>query len=75
MVEGVRVGKQAVLGANVVLTQSTKIIDVTQSSPLEMKGYVPGTQRGDTGSYTKRFRQANFRCPGFNNREAKKHRS
>jgi Tetrahydrodipicolinate N-succinyltransferase len=40
-VEGVRVGKEAVLGANVVLTGSSKIIDVTQSIPVEYKGYVP----------------------------------
>ncbi|HBW87055.1 MAG TPA: 2,3,4,5-tetrahydropyridine-2,6-dicarboxylate N-succinyltransferase, partial [Crocinitomicaceae bacterium] len=41
VVEGVRVGKEAVLGANVVLTKSTKIIDVTGSSPQEIRGYVP----------------------------------
>ena len=41
VVEGVRVGKEAVLGANVVLTMSTKIIDVTGDEPVETKGYVP----------------------------------
>ena len=41
VVEGVRVEKEAVLGANVVLTQSTKIIDVSGPEPLEMKGVVP----------------------------------
>jgi len=41
VVEGVRVEKEAVLGANVVLTQSTKIIDVTGDKPVEMKGVVP----------------------------------
>ncbi|MBK7311578.1 MAG: 2,3,4,5-tetrahydropyridine-2,6-dicarboxylate N-succinyltransferase [Sphingobacteriaceae bacterium] len=41
VVEGVRVGKQAVLGANVVLTMSTKIIDVTGDKPSETKGFVP----------------------------------
>ena len=41
VVEGVRVCKEAVLGANVCLTQSTKIIDVTGKNPLEMKGIVP----------------------------------
>jgi 2,3,4,5-tetrahydropyridine-2-carboxylate N-succinyltransferase len=41
VVEGVRVGKEAVLGANVVITQSTKIIDVTQTTPIEYKGYIP----------------------------------
>ena len=41
VVEGVRIEKEAVLGANVVLTQSTKIIDVSGSEPVEMKGVVP----------------------------------
>ena len=41
VVEGVRVEKEAVLGANVVLTQSTKIIDVSGSEPVEYKGRVP----------------------------------
>src|SRR5574343_1019807 len=41
VVEGVHVEKEAVLGANVVLTKSTKIIDVTGENPVEMKGYVP----------------------------------
>lgn len=55
VVEGVRVEKQAVLGANVVLTQSTKIIDVSGSSPVEMKGVVPARSVVIPGSYTKRF--------------------
>ncbi len=63
VVEGVRVGKQAVLGANVVLTQSTKIIDVTQSSPLEMKGYVPERSVVIPGSYTKTFPAGEFQVP------------
>src|SRR5574340_1134575 len=41
VVEGVRVEKEAVLGANVVLTQSTKIIDVSGAEPIETKGIVP----------------------------------
>merc|ERR1711965_73018 len=41
VVEGVHVGSEAVLGANVVLTASTKIIDVTGSKPIENKGIVP----------------------------------
>src|ERR1700712_2994886 len=41
IVEGVRIGKEAVLGANVVLTASSKIIDVTGSEPVEYKNYVP----------------------------------
>src|SRR5260221_12521065 len=40
IVEGVRIGKEAVLGANVGLTGSSKIIDVTSSKPVEYKGYV-----------------------------------
>src|SRR5690554_7643493 len=48
VVEGVRVGKEAVLGANVVLTASTKIIDVSGSEPIETSGYVP--ERSDRKS-------------------------
>lgn len=63
VVEGVRVGKQAVLGANVVLTLSTKIIDVTGASPLEMKGYVPERSVVIPGSYTKKFPAGEFQVP------------
>jgi 2,3,4,5-tetrahydropyridine-2-carboxylate N-succinyltransferase len=55
VVEGVRVGKEAVLGANVVLTASSKIIDVTGPSPVEYKGYVPERSVVIPGSYTKKF--------------------
>lgn len=55
VVEGIRVGKEAVLGANVVLTASTKIIDVTQNEPIEYKGYVPERSVVIPGSYTKKF--------------------
>lgn len=55
VVEGVRVGKEAVLGANVVLTQSTKIIDVSGAEPVEYKGYVPERSVVIPGSYTKKF--------------------
>ena len=48
VVEGVRVEKEAVLGANVVLTMSTKIIDVTGDTPIEMKGYCSCTFRGNS---------------------------
>jgi 2,3,4,5-tetrahydropyridine-2-carboxylate N-succinyltransferase len=44
-----------VLGANVVLTQSTKIIDVTGSEPVETRGYVPERSVVIPGSYTKQF--------------------
>lgn len=55
VVEGVRVEKEAVLGANVVLTQSTKIIDVSGSEPVEMKGAIPARSVVIPGSYTKKF--------------------
>lgn len=55
VVEGVRVEKEAVLGANVVLTQSTKIIDVSGSEPKEMKGVVPARSVVIPGTYTKKF--------------------
>jgi 2,3,4,5-tetrahydropyridine-2,6-dicarboxylate N-succinyltransferase len=60
VVEGVRVEKEAVLGANVVLTQSTKIIDVTGSEPKEMKGVVPARSVVIPGSYTKEFPAGSF---------------
>lgn len=55
VVEGVIVEKEAVLGANVVLTQSTKIIDVSGDTPVEMKGRVPARSVVIPGSYTKKF--------------------
>src|SRR6201747_1362156 len=55
VVEGVHVEKEAVLGANVVLTQSTKIIDVSGSTPVEYKGRVPARSVVIPGSYTKNF--------------------
>jgi 2,3,4,5-tetrahydropyridine-2-carboxylate N-succinyltransferase len=55
VVEGVRVEKEAVLGANVVLTQSTKIIDVSGSEPKEYKGTVPARSVVIPGSYMKKF--------------------
>jgi 2,3,4,5-tetrahydropyridine-2-carboxylate N-succinyltransferase len=63
LVEGVRVGKEAVLGANVVLTASSKIIDVTGSEPLEMRGYVPERAVVIPGSYAKNFTAGNFHVP------------
>ena len=63
VVEGVRVGKEAVLGANVVLTKSTKIIDVTGLEPVEMKGYVPERSVVIPGSYTKSFPAGDFQVP------------
>lgn len=55
IVEGVRVEAAAVLGANVVLTQSTKIIDVSGTTPIEYKGYVPARSVVIPGSITKEF--------------------
>ena len=63
VVEGVRVGKEAVLGANVVLTMSTKIIDVTDDKPVETKGFVPDRSVVIPGSYTKTFPAGDFQVP------------
>ncbi|ATA73203.1 MULTISPECIES: 2,3,4,5-tetrahydropyridine-2,6-dicarboxylate N-succinyltransferase [Capnocytophaga] len=63
VVEGVRVEKEAVLGANVVLTASTKIIDVTGETPIELKGYVPERSVVIPGSYTKKFAAGEFQVP------------
>jgi 2,3,4,5-tetrahydropyridine-2-carboxylate N-succinyltransferase len=63
VVEGVRVGREAVLGANVVLTMSTKIIDVTGNSPIETKGYVPERSVVIPGSYTKNFNAGEYQVP------------
>jgi 2,3,4,5-tetrahydropyridine-2-carboxylate N-succinyltransferase len=63
IVEGVRVGKEAVLGANVVLTASSKIIDVTGSAPIEHKGYVPERSVVIPGSYAKKFSAGDFHVP------------
>jgi 2,3,4,5-tetrahydropyridine-2,6-dicarboxylate N-succinyltransferase len=63
VVEGVIVKKEAVLGANVVLTQSTKIIDVTGVEPVEMKGIVPERSVVIPGSYTKKFAAGEYQVP------------
>jgi 2,3,4,5-tetrahydropyridine-2-carboxylate N-succinyltransferase len=55
VVEGVRIGRESVLGANVVITRSTKIIDVSGSEPIEYKGLVPPRSVVIPGSYTKQF--------------------
>jgi len=60
IVEGVIVEKEAVLGANVVLTQSTKIIDVSGSSPVEYKGRVPSRSVVIPGTYNKDFAAGSF---------------
>jgi 2,3,4,5-tetrahydropyridine-2-carboxylate N-succinyltransferase len=63
IVEGVHVGKEAVLGANVCLTASTKIIDVTGETPIERKGFVPARSVVIPGSYTKKFAAGDFQVP------------
>jgi len=63
VVEGVRIEKEAVLGANVCLTASTKIIDVTGDEPVEMKGIVPARSVVIPGSYTKKFAAGEFQVP------------
>ena len=55
VVEGVRVEREAVLGANVVLTQSTHIIDVTGAEPVVYKGRVPARSVVIPGTYTRRY--------------------
>lgn len=63
VVEGVRVEKEAVLGAGVTLTMSTKIIDVTGSTPVEYKGVVPARSVVIPGSYTKTFPSGDYQVP------------
>ena len=63
VVEGVRLGKEAVLGANVVLTASTKIIDVSGYSPIEYKGEVPERSVVIPGTYTKTFPAGDYQVP------------
>ncbi len=63
VVEGVRVEREAVLGANVCLTASTKIIDVTGSQPVEYKGFVPSRSVVIPGSYTKKFESGEYQVP------------
>lgn len=60
VVEGVRVQKEAVLGANVVLTMSTKIIDVSGDKPIEYKGIVPPRSVVIPGAYEKKFPAGNY---------------
>ena len=63
IVEGVRVQKEAVLGANVVLTASTKIIDVTGESPVEFKGNIPVRSVVIPGTYNKNFKSGSYQVP------------
>lgn len=63
VVEGVRVGREAVLGANVVLTASSKIIDVTGSEPVEYKGFVPPRSVVIPGTIPKQFPAGEYQVP------------
>ena len=63
VVEGVRIGRQAVLGANVVLTASSKIIDVSGPEPIEYKGFVPPGSVVIPGSITKKFPAGDYQVP------------
>jgi 2,3,4,5-tetrahydropyridine-2-carboxylate N-succinyltransferase len=63
LVEGVRVGAEAVLGANVVITASTTIIDVTGSEPIEMKGVVPPRSVVIPGMRSKKFPAGEYQVP------------
>lgn len=63
VVEGIHVEQEAVLGANVVLTASTKIIDVTGLEPIEYKGRVPARSVVIPGSYTKKFPAGDYQVP------------
>lgn len=63
LVEGIRIGREAVLGANVVLTSSSRIIDVTGSKPVEYRGYVPERSVVIPGTYSKTFPAGEFQVP------------
>ncbi|MCS7004843.1 MAG: 2,3,4,5-tetrahydropyridine-2,6-dicarboxylate N-succinyltransferase [Cytophagales bacterium] len=63
LVEGVHIGKEAVLGSGVVITGSSKIIDVTQEEPIEYRGYVPERSVVIPGSYLKKFPAGEYNVP------------
>ncbi len=63
VVEGVRVGKEAVLGANVVLTASSKIIDVTGDEPVEYTNHIPARSVVIPGTIPKKFLAGEFQVP------------
>ena len=63
VVEGAHIATEAVLGANVVITASTKIIDVSGPEPVEYKGYVPPRSVVIPGSYTKKFAAGEYQVP------------
>ncbi len=63
LVEGVHIEKEAVLGANVTLTASSKIIDVTQNEPVIYTGRVPSRSVVIPGTYTKQFPAGEYQVP------------
>lgn len=63
VVEGSRIGEEAVLGANVVITASTRIIDVTGPEPVESQGYVPPRSVVIPGTRTKTFPAGEYQVP------------
>lgn len=63
VVEGVRIEEAAVLGANVVLTKTTKIIDVSGEKPIEFSGYIPSRSVVIPGTYTKKFPAGEYQVP------------
>lgn len=63
IVEGVHIEKEAVLGANVVITKSTKIIDVSGSEPVEYKGRIPSRSVVIPGTQTKKFNAGEYQVP------------
>ncbi|WP_375560727.1 2,3,4,5-tetrahydropyridine-2,6-dicarboxylate N-succinyltransferase [Bernardetia sp. OM2101] len=63
LVEGVRIGKEAVLGANVTITGSSKIIDVTKQEAVTYRGYVPPRSVVIPGSYLKKFPAGKYNVP------------
>jgi 2,3,4,5-tetrahydropyridine-2-carboxylate N-succinyltransferase len=63
VVEGARISKEAVLGANTVITASTKIIDVTEKISVEYKGFVPERSVVIPGSYRKTFPAGDYQVP------------
>ena len=63
VVEGAKIEKEAVLGANVVITNSTKVIDVTGEVPVEYRGLVPSRSVVIPGSYTREFPSGQYQVP------------
>ena len=63
IVEGVKIEKEAVLGANVVITASTKIIDVSKEKPTEYKGFIPASSVVIPGTYNKQFPAGEYGVP------------